>query len=155
MSFEVDFSPIGNLAKTYNEARTKSVRERTLAELGQHFANGNIDYRGLAAKLFAIGEGRPALTALQSAELRDARAAVPWPQSVQPAASARVPNAQAAPQPNAPPVRPFAGSMPLLGTVPPGMPWAADVQRGADGHLYARDPNRPGQYLKVTSDGDI
>jgi hypothetical protein len=72
MSFEVDFSPIGNLAKTYNDARTKAVRERTLAELGQHFADGNIDYRGLGAKMFAIGEPRTGLLALQAAERREA-----------------------------------------------------------------------------------
>jgi hypothetical protein len=74
MSFAVDFSPIGNLAKTYNDARTKSVRERTLAELGQHFADGNIDYRGLGAKMFAIGEPRTGLAALQAAEQREQRA---------------------------------------------------------------------------------
>jgi hypothetical protein len=71
MSFDVDFSPIGNLAKTHNEARTKAVRERTLAELGQHFANGSTDYRGLGAKLFALGEPRSGFAALQAADLRD------------------------------------------------------------------------------------
>jgi hypothetical protein len=74
MSFAIDFSPIGNLGKIYDEARTKSVRERTLAELGQHFANGDIDYRGLGAKLFALGEPRAAMSALQMGEVRDARA---------------------------------------------------------------------------------
>jgi hypothetical protein len=73
MSFDIDFSPIGNLARTYDEARTRGVRERTLAELGRHFADGTIDYRGLGAKLFAIGEPRPGLAALQAAEQRDGR----------------------------------------------------------------------------------
>jgi hypothetical protein len=113
MSFEVDFSPIGNLAKTYNEARTKSVRERTLAELGQHFANGNIDYRGLGAKLFAIGEPRAGLNALTTAEQRDA--STRWP--AQPVAPPQAPNAP----------RPAAGAP------APGNPFVPGAWRGLGG----------------------
>ena len=113
MSFEVDFSPLGNLAKTYNEARTKAVRERTLAELGQHFANGDIDYRGLGAKLFALGEPRSAFAALQAAEQREARAA--WLRQL---------GAQGAPPPQPPATAPQGAAPPAT----TGLPWGPGMR---------------------------
>jgi hypothetical protein len=127
MAFEVDFSPIGNLAKTFNEARTKAVRERTLAELGQHFANGNIDYRGLGAKLFALGEPRTGLAALQAAEQREARAEMLRRQNAQPATAPQVANVP-------PPIAP--ATMPLA----PG-PW-----RGPAGFYFTPTPPSNGSW---------
>jgi hypothetical protein len=48
----MDFSEIGNLRKTYDDARTKAVREQTLAELGQ--GAGPIDYDAAARKLMSV-----------------------------------------------------------------------------------------------------
>jgi hypothetical protein len=135
MSYEVDFSPIGNLAKTYNDARTKAVRERTLAELGQHFADGNIDYRGLGAKLFALGEPRSGLLALQTAEQRDARAEMLRRLNAPGALPQQAANA---PQVPAPPPQAVNAMPPIPG-----------ARQSADGNWYVDDPDRPGQYLKV------
>jgi hypothetical protein len=114
MSFDVDFSPIGNLAKTYNDARTKTVRERTLAELGQHFADGNIDYRGLGAKLFALGEPRSAFAALQAADRREERAE--WLRRL---------NAPGAPPPQPPATAPQGPAPPSTS----GLPWGPSLWR--------------------------
>jgi hypothetical protein len=142
MSFEVDFSPIGNLAKTYNDARTKAVRERTLAELGQHFTDGDIDYRGLGAKLFALGEPRSGFAALQAADQRDAAAEMLrlWN-----ARSGQPPQAANAPQAAPPPTRgPSPAIPPLAPYVPhplaPGPAWPY----GQDHDQYpVYDPRRP------------
>jgi hypothetical protein len=149
MAFDVDFSPIGNLAKTYNDARTKSVRERTLAELGRHFADGNIDYRGLGAKLFALGEPRTGLQALQVAELREARADMLRRQHAPDVLPQGRNAVQVGTPPSQPAIAPQATSR-VTPTLPLAMPWAPGVRRGTDGNLYVEDPSRPGKYLKVT-----
>jgi hypothetical protein len=133
MSFEVDFSPLGNLAKTYNDARTRAVRERTLAELGQHFADGNIDYRAIGAKLFALGEPRSGLAALQAAEQRGARAEL-----------MRRLNAQDSPQ--RPVMGPQVAAMPQTAVPPPtllppfsGLPLAPGVRYDRGVYVPARE----------------
>jgi hypothetical protein len=121
------------------------VRERTLAELGQHFADGNIDYRGLGAKLLALGEPRSAFAALQVGELRDARADMlrrlnaPGAPPAVPALGA---NAPGLPRPAV--AAPRAPAM-------PGLPFAADVWGSPDG--YNVDPTWPGNYFKAGPDG--
>ena len=118
MAFDVDFSPIGNLARTYNDARTKAVRERTLAELGQHFAGGNIDYRTLGAKLFALGEPRSGVAALQMGEQHDARAEMLRRLNALP--TGMPPRAAVPPRPRA--ARPMSG----MPAAPGGWPWPDD-----------------------------
>jgi hypothetical protein len=123
MSFNIDFSPIGNLGKVYEDARTKGMRERTLAELGQHFANGDIDYRGLGAKLFALGEPRSAMSALQMGEQRDARAQMLGQVNVPGA-----PRSRPALPPQAQPLPRFvAQALPKVMVPPAGLPLAPGV----------------------------
>lgn len=69
----MDFSELGNLGKTYDDARRTAVRERTLADLGK--GGGPIDYGAGARALLAAGdtEGGLSLARLAQSQSTDAR----------------------------------------------------------------------------------
>ena len=57
---QVDFSSLGQLPQVYNDARTKAVRERTLAELGN--GTGPLNYEEASRKLLAAGDREGAMS---------------------------------------------------------------------------------------------
>jgi hypothetical protein len=65
----MDFSEIGNLRKTYDDARTKAVREQTLAQLGQ-----GADVNAVANQLFRTGDVEGGLSLSRLGEMRAQRA---------------------------------------------------------------------------------
>jgi hypothetical protein len=67
------FQSLSAIGDTLVNNRTRSERARTLADVGQSFSGGNVDYKALAAKLIAAGDIRNGLMALRFADMRDAR----------------------------------------------------------------------------------
>jgi hypothetical protein len=51
---ELDFSPLGNLADTYRQARQQAAREQVLGQLGQ--GSGPLDYSQASRALLAAGD---------------------------------------------------------------------------------------------------
>lgn len=64
----VDFSILGNLGQTYNDARKQAEQERTLAELGRMFQSGQIDYNQIGGSLAQLGQFGPAMQAIQQGQ---------------------------------------------------------------------------------------
>jgi hypothetical protein len=67
------FQALSTIGDTLVNNRTRSFRERTLADLGQHLGDDDVDYKALAAKLMAAGEVRGGLMALNLGLMRDGR----------------------------------------------------------------------------------
>lgn len=59
----IDFSPIGDLFNTYQQARQKAARDQILAQVGQ--GNGPIDYNSTARQLLAAGDTQGGLSLAQ------------------------------------------------------------------------------------------
>jgi len=88
------FQSLSAIGDTLANNRARNSRERTLADLGQHFGRAT-DYKALGAKLIALGDFKNGLAALRLGEARDAGPwlddnLVPW--------SSRIPGANPAPQ---------------------------------------------------------
>jgi len=66
------FQGLSAIGDTLVNNRTRSFRERTLADLGQQLSRGEIDHMALAAKLFEAGDPRSAVLVLKMGELRSA-----------------------------------------------------------------------------------
>ena len=66
------FQGLSAIGDTLVNNRTRSFRERTLADLGQQLSRGEIDHKALAAKLFEAGDPRSAALLLRMAEFRSA-----------------------------------------------------------------------------------
>lgn len=64
----IDFSILGDLGKTYKDARRSAEKERTLADLGKMLQSGNVDYAGAASRLASIGELPTAVSLLRLGE---------------------------------------------------------------------------------------
>jgi hypothetical protein len=62
----IDFSPIGDLANVYNNARQRATREQVLSQLGQ--GGGPIDYGTAARSLLAAGDTQGGLSLAHLAE---------------------------------------------------------------------------------------
>jgi hypothetical protein len=66
------FQSLSAIGDTLVKNRDRNDRERTLADLGQRFGDGPMDYKALGARLIAAGDIRSGLLALRIGEMRDA-----------------------------------------------------------------------------------
>ena len=67
------FQALSAIGDTLVNNRTRSFRERTLADLGEYLGGGDMDYQTLAAKLMAAGDVRSGLLALNLGARQDPR----------------------------------------------------------------------------------
>jgi hypothetical protein len=66
------FQSLSTIGDTLVKNRDRAERERTLADLGQYFGEGPMDYKTLGARLIAAGDIRNGLLALRMGDMREA-----------------------------------------------------------------------------------
>jgi hypothetical protein len=68
VNFDVDFTPLGKLGDIYRKASSESEQRRTLAELGEAFKSGNVDYKQAGGKLIQAGDLQSGLALIKLGE---------------------------------------------------------------------------------------